>query len=89
MSVSGCETIAVNSGIKLEIRKQSASAPREQDMKGWKKERQRRQQLRKEARKRKQISHDLNIWYERMKQAALQTAYHNIWLNNTKRGNDD
>lgn len=89
MSVSGCETIAVNSGIKLEIRKQNASAPREQDMKGWKKERIRRQKLRKEARKRKQISHDLNVWYDRMKQAALQTAYHNIWLNNTKRGNDD
>lgn len=53
-------------------------------MKGWKKERQRRQQLRKEARKRKQISHDLNIWYERMKQAPLQTAYHNILLNNTR-----
>ena len=88
MSVSGCETIAVNSGIKLEIRKQSASAPREWQMKGWKKERQRRQQLRKEARKRKQISHDLNIWCDRMKQAALQTAYHNIWLNNTGKGDE-
>lgn len=59
------------------------------EIKCWKKERQRRQQLRKEARKRKQISYDLNIWYERMKQAALQTAYHNIWLNNTKRDTDE
>lgn len=59
------------------------------NIKSWKKERIRRQKLRKEARKRKQISHDLNIWYERMKQAALQTAYHDILLNNAKRGNNE
>lgn len=57
--------------------------------KSWKQERIRRQKLRKEARNRKQIAYDLNIWYERMKQAALQTAYHNIWLNNTKRDTDE
>jgi hypothetical protein len=58
------------------------------NIKSWKQERIRRQKLRKEARKRKQISYDLNIWYERMKQAALQTAYHNIWLNNTRKDNE-
>ena len=56
-------------------------------MKGWKKERIRRQQLRKEARKRKKIARDMDTWCELMKKFALQPPYYS--LHNTERRKDE
>lgn len=55
-----------------------------EEIKSWKAERLRRQKIRDFKKSQKAIAKDLLIWYERMKEATLQTAYHNILLNNRK-----
>lgn len=55
-----------------------------EQIKSWKAERYRRQQIRAFKKCQKEIAKDLNIWYERMKSAALQTIYHSTLLNNRK-----
>lgn len=54
------------------------------EIKSWKAERLRRQKIRDFKKNQKEIAQDINIWYERMKSAALQTVYHSILLNNRK-----
>lgn len=70
------------------ILKQDALTPGEQKMteqiKSWKAERYRRQEIRAFKKQKKEIAKDINLWYERMKSAALQTVYHSILLNNRK-----
>ena len=53
-------------------------------IKSWKAERYRRQKIRDFKKSQKEFAQDMNIWYERMKSAALQTVYHSILLNNRK-----
>jgi hypothetical protein len=55
-----------------------------EEIKSWKTERLRRQKIRDFKKSQKAIAQDINLWYERMKSAALQTVYHNILLNNRK-----
>jgi hypothetical protein len=55
-----------------------------EEIKSWKAERLRRQKIRDFKKSQKAIAKDLSIWYERMKEATLQTVYHNILLNNRK-----
>ena len=54
------------------------------EIKSWKTERLRRQKIRDFKKSQKAIAQDINLWYERMKSAALQTVYHSILLNNRK-----
>ena len=54
------------------------------EIKSWKAERLRRQKIRDFKKSQKAIVKDLSIWCERMKEATLQTVYHNILLNNRK-----
>jgi hypothetical protein len=55
-----------------------------EEIKSWKAERLRRQKIRDFKKSQKAIAKDLSIWCERMKEATLQTVYHNILLNNRK-----
>lgn len=55
-----------------------------EQIKSWKAERYRRQKIRAFKNRQKEIAQDMNLWYERMKSAALQTVYHGILLNNRK-----
>ena len=53
-------------------------------IKSWKTERLRRQKIRDFKKSQKEIAKDLSIWCDRMKEATLQTYYHNFLLNNRK-----
>ena len=55
-----------------------------EEIKSWKAERLRRQKIRDFKKNQKEIAKDLSIWCDRMKEAALQTYYHNFLLNNRK-----
>lgn len=55
-----------------------------EQIKSWKAERYRRQEIQAFKKQQKEIAKDINLWYERMKSAALQTVYHSILLNNRK-----
>jgi hypothetical protein len=55
-----------------------------EEIKSWKAERLRRQKIRDFKKSQKEIAKDLSIWCERMKEATLQTCYHQILLNNRK-----
>lgn len=73
---------------KEHILKQSTSTPgadkMKEEIKSWKAERYRRQKIRAFKNRQKEIAHDMNIWYERMKEATLQTYYHHFLINNRK-----
>lgn len=55
-----------------------------EQIKSWKTERYRRQQIRAFKKHQKEIAQDMNLWYERMKEATLQMYYHHFLLNNRK-----
>lgn len=55
------------------------------EIKSWKAERLRRQKIRDFKKSQKAFAQDINLWYERMKSAVLQTTvYNSILLNNRK-----
>lgn len=54
------------------------------EIKSWKAERLRRQKIRDFKKNQKEIAQDMNLWYERMKEATLQMYYHHFLLNNRK-----
>lgn len=75
---------------KKHILKQSALNPRgekmAQEIKSWKTERYRRQKLRDEKKRRKEIANDFEIWRRNLLKSWNQTALHSIVLQNLKNG---